>query len=296
MFIVNCKSHSIALNGDEMIDRYFSDIRKFKVLTDKEQKTLLAVVKNGTLNESLRARTTLIECNQRIVASVARHLTNGDDFNDLVSEGTLGLNQAIDKFDLQYKQHFLTYAIFWINKYMRDYLVNESGLITTKNANKAYAYVETANNEFFLKNCRYPTVEELQDILSKKGVDFAHKEDLVEVKVFSWEEFNTDIVNETPDEEHPSTFDAKCCERENSITKKYDEEYINQLSKILIQSLDETEQYIIKHYYGIGCFNETLETIAEKLNMKKKRLEEKYNAALDKMKKLYIKIDEAKIF
>ena len=189
MLIINCKSISTSTNNDEMVDKYFADIRKYKKLTHEEQKELLYKIKNGNGKESEKARKELIEGNQRIIASVARKLSKGDDFTDLVSEGTIGLNKAIDKFNLGYGQNFITYAIFWITKYMIEYIIEYRNIITPKNANKVYSYVSAANNKFFLENCRYPTIEELQQLLENKEVMFPKKEDLIQhpfLSLYCW--------------------------------------------------------------------------------------------------------------
>jgi RNA polymerase sigma factor (sigma-70 family) len=72
------------------------------------------------LQGDIEARDTLILTNQRLVAKVAaQYRGRGVEFEDLVSEGTLGLIEAIDKFNPHEGHKFSTYAIPWIRSYIQ---------------------------------------------------------------------------------------------------------------------------------------------------------------------------------
>lgn len=297
MLLVNCKSRSLSVDGNEMAYRYFSDIRKFKKLTNEEQKDLIFLVKHGNREESDRARRTLIECNQRFVASIAKHLTNGDNFNDLVSEGTIGLNKAIDKFDITFKQNFITYAVFWINKYMIDYLIGDDKLITPKNANKVYAYVAAANNKFFLENCRYPTLEELQDILLEQGVIFSNKDDLMQPTMISVDEIDPDYCDNDPYGlfKLALTHEYDESTKTNNIDDEINKEHIKTVAERFLSYLNEKQQFIVRRYYGIGCDPETFQMIANRLETETRNVSREYNNAITKIrKKLGLQISDKK--
>lgn len=287
MLLVNCKSRSLSLDGNEMAHRYFSDIRKFKKLTNEEEKELMMSVKHGTKSESESARRKLIECNQRFVASLAKHLTNGDNFNDLISEGTIGLNKAIDKFDIDFKQNFITYAVFWINKYMIDYLIGDYKLITPKNANKAYTYVATANNKFFLENCRYPTLEELQDILLEQGVVFSNKDDLMSPTLISIDEIDPDYCDNDASAFFKVTLAHEYDQntKNNNIEDELNKEHDKTVAEKLLKCLTNKQEFILKHYYGIDCEAETFQMIANKLGIETRSVSREYNNAIRKIQK-----------
>lgn len=297
MFIVNCKSRTVSMNGNDMVSRYFSDIRKYKQLTEEEERELLFKVKNGTPQESRAARDKLIQCNQRLVASVAKHLSNADDFNDLVSEGTIGLDRAIDKFNLDYKQHFITYAVFWINKYMVDYLIGEANLIVPKNANRVYAYVAKANNDFFLKHCRYPSPEELQEILKERGVVFANKDDLVQPVMISSDEIDPEYSDTGKEEVFKLTLthelDMATCT--NNVEDKIHEDHFKVLAMSFLDMLNDKQRYIVTHYHGIGCDAEPFQMIAGRLNTATRNVSREYKSAINKIrKKLGLQITDEK--
>ena len=77
-----------------------------------------------------RARRALIESNLRLVVAMARRYQGlGLPFPDLVQEGTVGLIQAVDRFDWRRGRRFSTYAAWWIRQSIRRALTNDSRTI-----------------------------------------------------------------------------------------------------------------------------------------------------------------------
>jgi RNA polymerase primary sigma factor len=84
------------------------------LLSRDEELDLLTRAQNG----DREARHKLIECNQKLLVRTAKQYRNaGDlDFNDLMQEGVIAMNHAIDKFDLASGHKFSTYATWWIRQ------------------------------------------------------------------------------------------------------------------------------------------------------------------------------------
>lgn len=81
-----------------------------KPLTAGEEAHYIRLLKEGTAEESARAKTMLIERNLRLVAHIAKKYQNaGEDMEDLISIGCIGLIKAVDTFDAG-KGHLATYA------------------------------------------------------------------------------------------------------------------------------------------------------------------------------------------
>jgi RNA polymerase primary sigma factor len=107
------KSARAALGSEDAFQSYLRDIRGLGLLTHTEEIELAQ--RAGSGDEWARHR--LIECNLRLVISIARRYTStGVPLTDLIQEGNLGLMRAAEKFDYQRGCHFGTYATWWIRQ------------------------------------------------------------------------------------------------------------------------------------------------------------------------------------
>ena len=102
-----------AQGSEDAFQSYLHDIRGLGLLTHAEEVELAQQAAGG----SEWARRRLIECNLRLVISIARRYTStGVPLIDLIQEGNLGLMRAAEKFDYQRGCHFGTYATWWIRQ------------------------------------------------------------------------------------------------------------------------------------------------------------------------------------
>ena len=102
-----------AQGSEDAFQSYLRDIRGLGLLTHTEEVELAQQAATG----SEWARRRLIECNLRLVISIARRYTStGVPLIDLIQEGNLGLMRAAEKFDYQRGCHFGTYATWWIRQ------------------------------------------------------------------------------------------------------------------------------------------------------------------------------------
>ncbi len=97
-----------------------------RILRPDEERELARLVAAG----NAQAREALIEANLRLVVAMAhRYQGLGLPFADLVQEGTVGLIQAVDRFDWRRGRRFSTYAAWWIRQAIRRALTNDSRTI-----------------------------------------------------------------------------------------------------------------------------------------------------------------------
>lgn len=93
------------------LDKYFSDIKRFKTLSRKQERELGVKIRQGDRN----ALNILVQHNLKFVVSMAKNYRDkGVPFEDLISEGNLGLYHAAEKYDGERKTRFITYAVWWI--------------------------------------------------------------------------------------------------------------------------------------------------------------------------------------
>lgn len=101
---------------------------RFAPIPSSDQREFLERAKRG----DARARERLIQANMRFVAKVARRFLQPPfTIDELINEGVLGLNAAIDKFDLNRDLKFYSYAVWWIRQGMLRAIQDTGALIRT---------------------------------------------------------------------------------------------------------------------------------------------------------------------
>lgn len=109
------------MEEEEALSHYLKEIGKFGLLTAEEEGLLARRKENGDSS----ARDRLIQCNLRLVVSVARRYTgHGISMADLLQEGNQGLMRAVEKFDPRRGTKFSTYAVWWIRQAISRSIAN----------------------------------------------------------------------------------------------------------------------------------------------------------------------------
>ena len=282
--IVNCKSKDFSyVQRNSLTVSYFDDIRSYPVLSSREERKLLERTKSNNPVIATKARQRLIECNQRFVASVAKHWQNGDNLMDLINEGNIGLMHAIDNFDLNKKHRLITYAVWWIRKYINEYVIFKEKAIVPAGALKLYTYVPKVRNNFYAENHRLPTFEETKEILKKKyNVSVPHDEDL---EILSYA--HIDDVYFEPNENALSNDNVmfENVTSSNNIEEETDRADLCKSVRNLLQYLTDREKKIIKLFYGIDCHERGLVSISEEMGLSVERIRQIINSSLKKMHK-----------
>jgi RNA polymerase primary sigma factor len=111
--------------GDSL-QLFLADVGRHKLLTASEEVTLAKRIEKG----DLLAKRRMIESNLRLVVSIAKGYRGlGVPFLDLIQEGTLGLNRAVEKFDWRRGFKFSTYATWWIRQSVQRAVANNARTI-----------------------------------------------------------------------------------------------------------------------------------------------------------------------
>jgi RNA polymerase sigma-32 factor len=121
------KNLDLKKSGDNGFLHYLREIQKFPILTAEQE------FEYGTRfaeTGDKEAAKMLIQSHLRLVAKMAGKFRNyGLPTVDLVSEGNLGLMQAVKKFDPKKGFRFATYAMWWIRAYMQEYILRSWSLV-----------------------------------------------------------------------------------------------------------------------------------------------------------------------
>ena len=265
------------------INAYLKSINKYKVLSAAEERKLFECIEQG----DEEARELIIKHNQRFVFDVAKTYANDERILDLVSEGNIGLMQAIDSYDYRKGTRFLSFAVWYIRRSINAYIVNDEMFIQKTNNTKTIYQIGKLKTKFFSENGRYPTEDELLGLLKEKGIKINDVSDLYDLKINS--------ISTTYDDEDGNAFEnspiftSKTCTI-NEYEDEVDKEYDSAMSGMLMSVLDERERIIVSYAYGIGYTKPyTNSEIAEMLDMSAERVRQLKNGAIKKMKSVAVK-------
>ena len=279
--IVDLKAPITNLQGrSETTNKYLFDIRKYPVLTAEQEKEIIIRIKNG--DES--ARRILIESNQRFVFAVARKYAKDEHhLMDLVSEGNMGLMKAINNFDPSLGFKFLTHAVHYIRREISAYIINTDTFIRKTNISKTNTRLRRLNNEFFLLNGRYPSVDELKEMFKERyDIDIKNDTDLLELNVMSTDDSISEDGSDSVMDASTEVL-AKTSSR-NDYEQESENDHIKSIIAYGMECLTDVEKTIIKMSFGIGYDREyDNNEIGEEVNYTAERVRQLKNKALEKM-------------
>ena len=117
---------AVTTGAGDSLQLFLADVGRHKLLTAAEEVALAKRLEQG----DLLAKRRMIESNLRLVVSIAKGYRGlGVPFLDLIQEGTLGLNRAVEKFDWRRGFKFSTYATWWIRQSVQRAVANNARTI-----------------------------------------------------------------------------------------------------------------------------------------------------------------------
>jgi RNA polymerase primary sigma factor len=122
---LNLEPEELVASADSL-QLFLADVGRHKLLTAAEEVALAKRIERG----DPVAKRRMIESNLRLVVSIAKGYRGlGVPFLDLIQEGTLGLNRAVEKFDWRRGYKFSTYATWWIRQSVQRAVANHARTI-----------------------------------------------------------------------------------------------------------------------------------------------------------------------
>jgi RNA polymerase sigma-32 factor len=116
-----------SLSGEQGLNRYLAEIKKFPVLT-AEQEYMLA--KRYAEHQDPEAAKQLVTSHLRLVAKIAMGYRGyGLPVSELISEGNIGLMQGVKKFEPDRGFRLATYAMWWIKASMQEFILRSWSLV-----------------------------------------------------------------------------------------------------------------------------------------------------------------------
>jgi RNA polymerase sigma-32 factor len=116
-----------SLSGEGSLTRYLQEIRKFPMLEPEEEYML---AKRWKEHEDPEAAGRLVTSHLRLVAKIAMGYRGyGLPLSELISEGNVGMMQAVKRFDPDRGFRLATYAMWWIRAAIQEYILHSWSLV-----------------------------------------------------------------------------------------------------------------------------------------------------------------------
>ena len=166
---INSNLPSIALEGS--LSSYLTQIKKFPMLSAAEEYMLARSWKN---RGDLKSAQKLITSHLRLVAKIAMGYRGyGLPVSEMVSEGNIGLMQAVKKFEPERGFRLATYAMWWIKASIQEYILRSWSLVkmgTTSAQKKLFFNLKKIKNQLSINNKGDLNTEHIEEISKRLNV------------------------------------------------------------------------------------------------------------------------------
>lgn len=270
---------SITPRSEESLDKYLTEISRVPMISTEEEVALAQAIHKGG-KKGQQAKDKLITSNLRFVVSVAKQYQNqGVPLSDLINEGNLGLITAAERFDETRGFKFISYAIWWIRQSIISALGEYGSLIRKPQSQIGISNkIKNATNAFMQKYQRYPSAEELSEIISLE-IDKIEKAIQGEAHVSS-------IDAPITEDEGTTMADMLSSSSEYASDRKVNyDSMCSDLMQVLCTILNDRERTIVIQSFGIGCPERALDAIGDDLGLTRERVRQIREHGLDKVRK-----------
>ena len=166
---INSNLPSIGLEGS--LVSYLTQIKKFPILSSEEEYML---AKNWRNRGDLKSAQKLITSQLRLVAKIAMGYRGyGLPVSEMVSEGNIGLMQAVKKFEPEKGFRLATYAMWWIKASIQEYILRSWSLVkmgTTAAQKKLFFNLKKIKNQLSANNAGDLRTEHVDEISKRLNV------------------------------------------------------------------------------------------------------------------------------
>ena len=272
-----------ALSNEGGLSAYLEQIKKFPMLEAAEEYTL---AKNWKTNGNVKAAEKLVTSHLRLVAKIAMGYRGyGLPVNEMISEGNVGLMQAVKKFEPEKGFRLATYAMWWIRASIQEYVLRSWSLVkigTTTAQKKLFFNLKKIKNQIAPQSEGDLRPEHVSEIANKLAVG---EHEVVSMnRRLSGKEFSLNAqIGEDGDEWQDWLVDK---ELDHDLKFAYQEE-MGQRQNLLKDSmkiLKDREREILNSR-RLTDNPITLEDLSKKYQISRERVRQIENKAFEKLQK-----------
>ena len=272
---------------------YLSQIKKFPML-DAEEEYMLA--KNWRESGNLKSAHKLVTSHLRLVAKIAMGYRGyGLPVNELISEGNIGLMQAVKKFDPEKGFRLATYAMWWTKASIQEYVLRSWSLVkmgTTTAQKKLFFNLKKLKNQIApgqegdLRNEHVDEISKRLDVKSEEVVNMNRR------MMGHEKSLNDPIKSGETDEWQDWLVDNKM-DQELALSQKQEYNEKKDLLYDAIKILNDREKEILEER-RLTENPKTLDELSKKYKISRERIRQTETKAFEKLQKSMINTNKSK--
>ena len=273
------------LAGDVTLSNYLNEIKKFPMLSAEEEYTL---ANRLSIHGDTDAAHQLVTSHLRLVAKLAMGYKGyGLPITDIISEGNVGLMQAVQKFDPEKGFRLATYALWWVKAAMQEYILRSWSLVkigTTAVQKKLFFNLRRAKNQIQAYEDGDLNPENLEKI--SKQLNVPEKEVVNMNRRLSGADPSLNAKISTDDgsqTEWQDWIEADAPNQEEEYAEKEEDTIRKELISEALNILNERELDIVQTR-RLSEESSTLEELSEKYDISRERVRQIEVRALEKIK------------
>tara|TARA_B100001057_G_scaffold60204_1_gene53396 strand:+ start:13265 stop:14161 length:897 start_codon:yes stop_codon:yes gene_type:complete len=272
---------------------YLAQIKKFPML-DAEEEYMLA--KNWRENGNLKAAHKLVTSHLRLVAKIAMGYRGyGLPVNELISEGNIGLMQAVKKFNPDKGFRLATYAMWWIKASIQEYVLRSWSLVkmgTTTAQKKLFFNLKKIKSQIAPGQDGDLKDEQVNEISKRLDVD-SHEVINMNRRMMGQEKSLNDPIKQGETDEWQDWLVDESLDQELIISQKQEYDDKKELLTSAMKILNSREKEIIIAR-RLSEEPKTLEELSKKYNISRERIRQIETKAFEKLQKSMINASKSK--
>ena len=272
---------------------YLAQIKKFPML-DAEEEYMLA--KNWKERGNLKSAHKLVTSHLRLVAKIAMGYRGyGLPVNELISEGNLGLMQAVKKFDPDKGFRLATYAMWWIKAAIQEYVLRSWSLVkmgTTSAQKKLFFNLKKIKNQIAPGQEGDLKDDQVKEISKRLDVD-SHEVINMNRRMMGQEKSLNDPIKQGESDEWQDWLVDESLDQELAISQKQEFDDKKELLRSAMKVLNDREKEIIQSR-RLSENPTTLEELSKKYKISRERIRQVETKAFEKLQKSMINASKSK--
>jgi len=271
------------LSSEGGLSAYLAQIKKFPML-DAEEEYMLA--KNWKEKGSLKSAEKLVTSHLRLVAKIAMGYKGyGLPVNEMISEGNVGLMQAVKKFEPEKGFRLATYAMWWIKAAIQEYILRSWSLVkigTTTAQKKLFFNLKKIKNQIAPRSEGDLRNEQVSKIANKLNV--SEKEVVSMNRRLAGKEHSLNAPLGEDGNQWQDWLVDKEMDQELKFAQQEEMNERKDLLKDSIKILNDREKEIL-YARRLTDYPLTLENLSQKYNISRERIRQIENKAFEKLQK-----------